>query len=144
MTELSRKEANSKSILANILDKHDNITLRNSQKPLPFECQNGTIVLPSLVENAQPQEEHGPHVFPNVCPKHNMTLPTQTYNKYLANHDISSWPYPLRVKDIHCKQVMEKKYTKKKGAIETELKDILREIRVITDKIRDEVNGTGS
>ena len=139
MSELSRSDTNSRSLLANILDTEDDFILRNPKQPLPFAYKNGSNVVPHLYENSQPQEEQGTHIIPNM---RNTISPGKTDNTYLTNHHVSSCPL-APVEHIHSTAEKDKKYNiKKNRTIEKELRNILKEIRVISDKIRDEVNFT--
>ena len=56
---------------------------------------------------------------------------------------MASCPYAEPVKNPHYTEVTKKRYdTKKPRAVEKELKNILKEIRVISNKIRNKVNFT--
>ena len=138
MAEFSRGDNKQRKLLANVLDYEDDFILRNPQQPLPFASQNGVHVCPTLFEKDQEQEAEGAHAFSSIDHMH-----TSTNNIHLTKYHLPSCPL-ARVEDIHGNTFNKARKAKKyiinnRGMTEKELRNVLKEIRVITDKIRDEV-----
>ena len=143
MAEFSRGDNKQRKLLANVLEYEDDFILRNPQQPLPFASQKGVHVCPTLFETDQEQEAEGAHIFSNIDHMHYTTTPNQTNNIHLTKYHLPSCPL-ARVENIHGNTFNKARRAKKyiinnSEMTEQELRNVLKEIRVITDKIRDEV-----
>ena len=146
MEELAKGDTNSNPLLPNILDTDDEFMLRSPQQPLPAPQYMSSSSFPQLESSIIQEDAYGRNYIPSTCNVHmpKTPAPTQNDHEYLPTYNyspcfkchlpinptINRWPEHKRV---------EPDATYSKGPIEKELKNILREIRVITDKIRDEV-----
>ena len=145
MAELAEGDTKAKPLPPNILDSDDEFVLRSPQQPLPALPHASSHFLP-----------HGSHILrEDECEihcrsnTHSSPIPNarrllnQNDNEYRRN--CNSPPFQFQVPASPTVNRMSQfervgyNINNPKGRIEKELKNILREIRVITDKIKDEV-----
>ena len=146
VTKLSQEDSKPKSLPTHVLDKDDYIPMSIASQSLPFQCQyvEGEKY-PVLGKCSVHGEDTPRQVVPNTCHSPNDVLQGQLYNAvYTSDCPLHSscCQHSLKngrsVLDINKGEDLTDN-TKLRNQKEL-LKNILEEIRFITDKIRNEVN----
>ena len=142
MTELADGDKHSRSLLANILDVDDDFILHAPQQPLPPPNPNSPFLTPHLstISNNCAMDLSDATISPTHS--YSPTVPNLALDRKCLKYPISP-PYDFSCSNQNmndCPVHPENTGNNRRGAIEKELKGILREIRIITDKIKNEVS----
>ena len=145
MSKLSQEDSKPNSLPSHVLDKDDYVPVSMESQSLPFDCQISPVLGYCRVHG-----EHAIHQVPsNICHSPNNIL--QGHDTYALNCPLhkSSCQYLLQPeRNFHGVQPERNFHGigKEEGFSENtklrnqkELRNILEEIRFITDKIRNEV-----